>query len=397
MQLHRGAGLAPAVTGSESGAQTSGWRWPHGRFDRAPSDRAAAPRPRPAPPSALARARRMSQGAKAVLLWGMLFYVLIQAAVFILMCYWHPMLFDYVWNLKWERFQDWSARTVDGPAVVMLGSSRTDDAFRASLLDGRPGADGRPLRAFNLGMPGTGSMHEWLYFHDMLEAGVRPRLLLIEYLPPLLNAPHTGLISEESWTSGPWIHTKHLVRLWPYLHNPPAKGQEWLESRLVPGYVYRAHLQERLREWCKGEPPIPILLRGHDPWGYHVPEDISAIERYRRWIVTRELYGRSLRHFRPGRGPIAALRQLVEDCRREQIPAMLVVMPESERYRKLYSSQCRATADALLAELRASGTPVIDANKWLDEDDFSDGHHVNGQGAEKFTARLIEEVDRALR
>jgi hypothetical protein len=381
-------------------ASLGDWRWLRGRFQRTASswsEAAPEPRNRPAPVFAFARSRSMSQGARSVLLWGLLFYVLIQSAVFVVMDRWHPMLFDHVWFWKWGQFREWAAREPDRPLMVMLGSSRTDDAFQARGLDGLPGPEGRPWRAYNFGVPAAGPMHEWLYLRDMLDAGIRPRLLLIEYLPPLLNAPRTGFISEEYWTAGPWLSATHLVRLWPHLLNPTRKGQEWLESRLAPAAVYRAHLQERLREWCNGEPPLPILLRGHDDWGCHLAESISQAERERRWTVSRELYGRSLRHFRPWPGSIHALHRLLKHCQREQIRVAVIVMPESPRFRALYTSACRTTSDSLLTELRHSGVPVIDANLWLSEDDFSDGHHVNERGGAKFTARLRNEVEPLLR
>jgi len=375
------------------------WRWLRGRFHpmAATWDAAVPAAKRRTPVFALARPRRMNQGARAVLLWGLLFYVLIQLAVFVVMDRWHPMLFDHVWFCKWGHFREWVAREADRPLVVMLGSSRTDDAFQARVLDGRPGPGGRPLRAYNFGVPASGPMHEWLYLRDMLDAGIRPRLLLIEYLPPLFNAPHTGLISEENWTAGSWLNTTHLVRMWPFLMNPTRKGEEWLASRLAPAYVFRPHLQERLREWYNGEPPLPILLREHDARGRLLPEWIPLVERERRWSVSRELYGRSLHHFRPAAGAMHALRRLVRRCHREQIPVVLVVMPESPRFRALYTPECQAASDSLLAELRNTGVPVIDANRWLPEDDFSDGHHVNERGAEKFTTRLIAEVEPLLR
>jgi hypothetical protein len=313
------------------------------------------------------------------------------------MDHWHPMIFDHVWYYKWTDFRQWATREPERPLVLMLGSSRTDDAFRARELDGRTGRDGRTLRAYNFGIPGAGPMHEWLYLQDMLEAGHKPSLLLIEYLPPLFNTPRPGIISEEHWTAGPWLQAAHLLRLWPYLRDPKQKGKEWLESRVAPASVFRAHFQERLREWCKGEPPLPILVRGHDPWGCHEPESITLVERERRWIVSRELYGHSLRHFVPWPGSANALRRLVQRCRREEIPLVLVVMPESSRYRELYTPACRENADRLLAELRSSGTPVIDANGWLDDEDFSDGHHANESGSAKFTARLLRELEPLLR
>jgi hypothetical protein len=92
------------------------------------------------------------------------------------------------------------------------------------------------------------------------------------------------------------------------------------------------------------------------------------------------------------------MRDLLECCRREEIPVALVITPESTVFRSWYSSSCRVETSDLLAELRAKyGVEVIDATEWLDDEDFTDGHHVAESGARKFTARFLVEVQRILR
>jgi hypothetical protein len=87
------------------------------------------------------------------------------------------------------------------------------------------------------------------------------------------------------------------------------------------------------------------------------------------------------------------MRDLVERCRREQIPLVLVLMPESSDFRTWYSPEGLAEARRLLAELRdGCGVPVIDASAWVPDDGFKDGHHLMEKGAEVFTTRLREEL-----
>ena len=73
------------------------------------------------------------------------------------------------------------------------------------------------------------------------------------------------------------------------------------------------------------------------------------------------------------------------------------MMPESSKFRSWYSDEAKRTIHGLLDELSQTyGAPVIDANCWLDDDDFEDGHHTVLHGATVFTTRLAAELPRLL-
>jgi hypothetical protein len=345
--------------------------------------------------------RRMRQCGRAVALWCLCLYAVAQAGLFAVMDRWHPMQFERVYRHKWRQLRRLTARAPGRPLVVMLGSSRTDGAFEAGRLSGTPGPDGRTLLAYNFGVPAAGPIHEYLYLREMLDAGIRPRLLLVEFLPPLLNEPHKALISEERWTSAPWISLSQLVRMRPYFACPGLKTREWVEARLAPWCVYRPHFHERLQE-ALDPPAEPRPRRCQDAWGHRIPEPLppgdSAYQlgAWRR-AACRDMYGETLARLRVGDGPRRALHDLLDHCRRENIPVALVVMPESNDFRSWYRPEGLAAARRLLDELSAAyGAEVIDANRWIDDADFSDGHHVLARGAEVFTTRLLGEVRRIL-
>jgi hypothetical protein len=99
-----------------------------------------------------------------------------------------------------------------------------------------------------------------------------------------------------------------------------------------------------------------------------------------------------------GAEPVRAMRDLLECCRREQVPVALVLTPESTEFRSWYSPACRAAIHGLLEELRAVyGVEVIDATRWLNDTDFVDGHHLDESGSWQYTTRLLAEVRRILR
>jgi hypothetical protein len=346
---------------------------------------------------ALARPRRMKGCARGVLLWSLGFYVLAALAMNVFMDRWCPVSWEALYRLKWARLREVAAEAADRPLVVALGSSRLDGAFQAGRLDGQPGPDGRPRAAYNFGIPAAGPMHEYEYLRDMLDKGIRPRLLIVEFLPPMLVQPHSHLISEEQWIKPEWMSVHQFRRLAPYLARPGRKASEWLLARLAPWYIHRSSLTNWLTEQLHpelAEEPVPYP---HDPWGCRCPQTLTPQQRAFRMAVARE-YSLSLSHFRLGEGPARAMRDLLACCRREDIPVVLILTPESSEFRSWYSPACRTATRQLLDELRTEyGVEVIDATCWLDDDDFFDGHHHDVSGATKFTTRLLAEVQRMVK
>ena len=345
---------------------------------------------------AVARPRRMVRSASAVLLWVLAFYALAQLAVSAALDRWFPPPFETVWHIKSEQVRAKVAAAPDRPLVMMLGSSRTDAAFQARRLDGLPGPNGQPLLAYNLGVPAAGPMHEWLYLRELLDAGIRPRLLLVEFLPPLFNAPGQRVVSEEEWTSGAGLSLPQLVRLWPYLAHPRRKGYRWLEARLAPAYARRADLHRWLARLLLSAAPLDLVPL-QDEWGSRVPLSFSPEQCRQRLGLTCNQFAPTLNCFRPGRGPCRALGDLLDCCRREGIPVALIVMPESSTFQSWYSHDGRDALRRLLVEVRQTyAVDVIDARRWLDDEDFSDGHHPLPVGADRFTTRLLPEIQRLL-
>jgi hypothetical protein len=298
---------------------------------------------------------------------------------------------------KWPALCSVATADTDHSLVLMLGSSRTCWALRAGSLDGMSGPDGRPLRVYNFGIPSTGPIHEWLYVRDMLDRGIRPRLLLVEFLPPLLCEPRRGVLSEEFTTAFPWMSARQFARMMPYLARPGRKSRDWFEAQIAPWYTFRAQMHADLQCSLNGMPrhPFPDV----DEWGWRImsPKPLSVEERERNVQRERAGYKPNLGNFRMGAGPKQALHDLLARCQRERIPVALVLMPESSEIRDLYTPEATTATRGLLDELNHRyNAPIIDANCWVADEDFEDGHHVLAHGAEVFTTRLGAELPRLL-
>jgi hypothetical protein len=298
-----------------------------------------------------------------------------------------PELRDPEYGRKVTRL---CARTAGSPrpyTVLMLGSSRVLFGFDAGRLDGAVGrAAGRPAVVYNFGLSGAGPLAELLTLRRLLARGARPDLLLVEVLPPLLS---------ERYDEGGHFPALRLWRddlplLERYGASGPALRTDWWTARPVPWYAHRFAILSRLLPQL-----LPDALRQDWSWGCDAagwvraeggptPEQRRAGEER-----ARTEYTDLLADFRPGGAGCRALRELLDVCRRERIPAALVLLPEATGFRAMYPPQARARTDALLAGLgRDYGVAVIDARAWVPDDGFWDSHHLGAAGAAAFTERL---------
>jgi hypothetical protein len=346
---------------------------------------------------ALSRGRRLRQRSRAVLVWGFGLYAAAQLALVLALVFWHPTWTESWQAHKWEQLRQLTAREPDRPLVVMLGSSRTDGEFDAARFDGLPGPGGKPILAYNFGMPMAGPLRERLYLEEMLAAGIRPRAVLIEFVPILLNRRRAGMISEEDWTLAPWLSLSEVRSLWHYWSHPGRKGRDWLEARLAPWYAFRKDLiQSACTEWFPAAEDGRLLPAWHwkrwphDARGFSIPRLFSPEELTPCWVGACERYMPSLKHLEPGPLPVQALRDLLARCRREQIATVLIFMPESGMFRSWYRPGGLDEARHLFGELsREYGALAIDASEWISDWDFGDGHHLQGEGTQVFTDWLI--------
>ncbi|MGH9640391.1 MAG: DUF1574 family protein, partial [Bryobacteraceae bacterium] len=259
----------------------------------------------------------MKRCARGLLLWGLLWYAVVQLFPLLLMDRWQ-LIASANEARKWPALRRLAAKDGDRPLLLMLGGSRACWGFRAGDLDGMPDSDGRPLRVYNFGIPATGPIYSLFYLRDLLAEGIRPRFVLIEYVPPLMNEGQRGALSEEGMTGFAWL-SAHRMRQWlPYLRRPKRRIHTWLEARLAPCYAFRRQLQLELQFLVEGK-SFPM----HEPvdaWGWHLPAllPLPSYELLYRRNMARIGYPPGLRRFRLGKIQTKALRDLLELCRREK-------------------------------------------------------------------------------
>jgi hypothetical protein len=87
------------------------------------------------------------------------------------------------------------------------------------------------------------------------------------------------------------------------------------------------------------------------------------------------------------------LQDLLATCRTAGIHTAIVLTPESSEFRSWYPDQGWSRFTTLLAELsRQFACPIFNGREWLPDEQFTDGHHLTGTGADAFTERLSREA-----
>jgi len=279
------------------------------------------------------------------------------------------------------------------PLVLMLGSSRTLFGLDARTLAASLGGD---ATVFNFGTLGAGPVTEFLYLRRLLEAGIEPDLLLVEVLPPYL-AGQTAQPPEARWFPRDGrLGARELALLRSFrFPMQPLEKCRW-QSQLLPVGAHRRGLREWLAPWSLPRERRNDWLRETDDFGWLAQrEPVAFPQRQQLMAADRQQYVEPMRDLRPGGAAGRALRLLLETCRSRQIPAALVLLPESDEFRRWYTQDGEARVDAYLHEVtRVAPVPLIDGRHWVQDDGFFDAHHLSAIGAGRFSTVLGAELRR---
>jgi hypothetical protein len=332
--------------------------------------------------------------ARAAVVWAIGIFAGLQLGLAAAIEGWLPQLRDPEYGCRMTRL---CARVAARPrpyTVVMLGSSRTTAGFDANRLEKYLQARGnRPVVAFNFGITGAGPLMQFLDLRRLLDRGIRPDMLLVEVLPPLLagqvpRAEICRLQATRLWLRELELAQSYGADFWE-LH------AQWWQAWPVPWYARRLAIVNRLA-------PALLPTQMRTDWIYQIDDcgwvvqafgSPSKEQRRQATLRTQQEYAYYLKDFKLGGPACRALRELLVLCRQQEIPTALVLMPEGSAFRSFYSPSAWAQIDAFLSGLsREFATPLIDARAWIADDDFFDSHHLLLPGATAFTDRLCREA-----
>lgn len=339
--------------------------------------------------------QRWAQCSRADVLWGLAAFACLQIGLAVAIELWLPELRDPWYAYRAARLCRRTAVPERPRTVVMLGSSRVLDGFKAGTLERRAAQQlGRPVVVYNFGVPGAGPLTNLLNLKRLRAEGIRPDLLFVEVVPSFLAARSAQANGLEYLNTGRlWL--SELTALGRYDVPVAELYREWWRSWPVPCYSHRFTILSRLAPKLL---PMSCRLdwaRRVDDCGWSEPIVTTATpeSRLRGLANSWQEFGVLLQHFELGAAPCRALRDLLDLCRAEGIPTVLVWMPEGTEFRSWYPPATLAQVRGHLTQLsREYAVPVIDARDWVADGDFSDGQHMLLHGAVVFTERFGREV-----
>jgi hypothetical protein len=245
---------------------------------------------------------------------------------------------------------------------------------------------------FNFGVPGSGPMLQQVVLRRLLDDGVRPDLLFVEVIPSSMGRGG-GAPWEEHLLDAARLDAAEAARLVRYYYQPHKLVERWSLARALPSYRHHAELREAVGLDGAGDEEAEVGAGRLDAYGWRghtgptSPDESAA--RLRSALVQ---YADCLSDLELADRPLAALRDLLDVCRREAIPTAVVIPPEGSVFRERYEA-AHSRIDAELRRLaRECDVTLYDARTWVPDDGFWDGHHLAENGANVYTERFGREV-----
>jgi hypothetical protein len=333
--------------------------------------------------------RKDRSPARTDLLWTVVGFCLLQVALATYVERGPTRVRDDEFAAKLDRLRARMAEAPGKPLLVVLGSSRAQMGFAVGDLPG----NGSDYVAFNFGFDGCGVMMGRVAFRRLSDAAIRPDVAVVEVVPVQL-AVNGGSPVEDCWLRGARFRADEVAGLCPYSDAPLRLIGGWLRGRAIPVAEHHAQLRAELPLDRGPDGGVVDDNRPIDEWGWKpvlgepTPERVAAA-----WGRARDEYSRYLHDGRLAATKLAALRDLLADCRRERIRTAIVLMPEGTAFRGLYPANMAGEVLSALEAIRdeTDCAALIDARTWVADDGFADAHHLIVPGARAFTDRFGRE------
>jgi hypothetical protein len=323
--------------------------------------------------------------ASRTMLWFVAFAVVLNVGFLLALDYGPPRLRDPEYGRRLDRVHARSAEHPARPLVLTLGSSRTAMGVRPEVLAGEPSG---PL-VLNFSLAGSGPIMELMAFRRALADGVRPAAVLVEYWPAFLH--EGGPYHEQARLDVARLRPVDRALVREFFFDPAAAERAMREQRLNPWYGHRRSLLNQLSpSLLQKSQRSEAMWAGIDRWGW-LPgrTGATAAERQAGIASTSAYYVPLFASFEVSAVADRALRQLVAECRANDIPVALLYLPEGAVFRSFMTPESvRVSDEHLKRVVRELQVPLIDARGWVPDDDLPDGFHLTQDGAAKFTRKL---------
>jgi hypothetical protein len=333
------------------------------------------------------RGRDKRRGWKGDVLWFLLFLLLLQVGLAVVVDWSQPKLYDLEYGTRLELLQRQIRENPDRPLLVAVGSSRLVGGFQPERLPPLRTASGQVALPFNFSHLAAGPVMNLVEVRRLLRQGVRPKWLVLEIVPFCLAHENSMAVSQASAADLPVVQRYFdWVKVWSvYLRdrlNPLYHDRQEILVQCAPAWAGDAVLEERIK--------LNALGGDHDWW---VKTTIDPEVKRRSVAAMRAAAAEELPHFHVTPAADRATRECLDLCRQEGVECVILTTPESSPLRSLYSEEGAEAVARYRAELSEEyNVPVVDASRWIPDEQFADAHHLLRAGADAFTDRLGREV-----
>jgi hypothetical protein len=344
--------------------------------------------------------RRPALGAhgKHALIWGLVFFLGGQLAFLATLRYWRQDLRDPEYGRRLAHLRTHLARrSPDQPLVLLLGSSRVAMGVRPDVMKQYRLSEGRQPVVMNYGITGGCPIIELITLRRLLDDGVRPDLLFVEFWPLHASQGFQQIFEAYLQTDIKRFQYRDFPILRRHVAGRDQVYRQWYVEQACPVFAHRFKIMNAWdSSWLPAALQTDWRYRYIDEWGWLWVEDFKDHDpsRFQRRLQQQEAMFRKMLEY-PCISPSAdaCFQELLQLCREQKIKVALVIMPETSDFRSWYPSAVSHEVDRYLTGLRGDfDVRVIDARDWHPDEDFSDSNHLTPSGAETFTRRFEKQV-----
>ncbi len=347
------------------------------------------------------KSRATPQLARQRLIWTLASFIILNGSM-IVWIYFQSQLRDPQFGDKLQRFQKRFLQEKPDHTIIMLGSSHTGMGLAAREMEDHLYQEtAQSWLIYNFGIPSAGPIMELRHWHKiwlkMQQNQFHPDLVLLELHPALLSLTPAQPI-EGRGLNLQQMESAELELLQRYgMINQANDITSWYLWNLMPFSSLRFELLGRvLPLW------LPTGLRydwgrktdrcgwNASPWINPHPE-----QKNKAFAQAKMEYAVILENLRMEGQAAEAFQVLVQTIQNKNIPVVVVLTPEGEKFRQWYTPLSQHHLQNYLHELeRKFHVPIINARDWNPENDFLDSHHLLQPGAKKFSLQLCKELIR---
>jgi hypothetical protein len=335
----------------------------------------------------------MQTRARAIVLGAVTLFVLAQSGLRGVTEGARPELRDPAFEIKYRQYTRLKSQVTPTTATVLfMGSSLTAHGMKADVVDEPVSAAlGRTVIGFNLGTNGSGPFTQLVYLQRLLRRGAKPDLVILELSPIFYDFPDA--LNDIERFPAQVLNRSDLDTVARFARKPDDLREEWWRCCAVPIHGHRLTILNQTAQIMVPFADRVELSDDMDTHGWRRREAPAPAEHADILERVKQGFGPRLAKFEVGGPPVHVLRELAGLLAEEQIPTVLVVMPEGPLMRSLYAS---GSLDSLMNEFAEvggkHGFPLIQARSWFGEDKFIDSYHLTDQAARDFTERLVRET-----